>query len=74
MILTSEAVMLDTEAIVRTSFRNLMDNPRVLEKFLSKERDEYLSEMLAKKANRVLPLKEPPRAGHSLPGTSGRRK
>ncbi len=39
-----EAVMADTEAIVRTVFRRLLENPEMLRTFLSKHRNEFLED------------------------------
>jgi hypothetical protein len=37
-----DEVMADTEAIVRTAFRKLLDPPTVLSAFISRERNEFL--------------------------------
>lgn len=39
-------MMQDTEAIVRTAFRRILENPEALTTFASKKRDEYLSDLL----------------------------
>ena len=37
-------VMADTEGIVRTVFRRLLENPEMLGTFISKKRNEFLEE------------------------------
>lgn len=37
-----EAVMADTEGIVRTAFRRLLDDAEMLRTFISKDRNEFL--------------------------------
>jgi Apea-like HEPN len=44
-------VMADTEAIVRTAFRHLLENPKLLETFISRDRDSYLEEFVFSNAN-----------------------
>jgi len=39
-----DLVMADTEAIVRTALRHLLDDPRMLQTFISKRRDEFLED------------------------------
>jgi len=39
-----DAVMADTEAIFRTVFRRLLENPEMLRTFLSKDRDKFLED------------------------------
>lgn len=39
-----DVVMADTEAIFRTVFRRLLENPEMLRTFLSKDRDKFLEE------------------------------
>lgn len=39
-----DVVMADTEGIVRTVFRRLLDDPEMLRTFLSKERDKFLED------------------------------
>jgi hypothetical protein len=41
-----DQMMEDTEAIVRTAFRHVIEEPELLPIFLSKKRDEYLSDLV----------------------------
>ena len=39
-----DEVMYDTEAIVRTALRRLMDDPQMVKTFVSKHRNEFLED------------------------------
>jgi hypothetical protein len=45
-----DAVMADTEAIVRTAVRHLLDNPEMLRTFISKHRDKFLEDLVFSRA------------------------
>ena len=38
--------MADTEAIIRTALRHLLDYPKLLKTFMSKERDNFLDDLI----------------------------
>jgi hypothetical protein len=44
-------VMADTEAIIRTAFRHLLENPQLLTTFISKERDQFLEDFVFSNAS-----------------------
>src|SRR5262249_22630905 len=46
-----DQLMLDTEAIVRTAFRHIVEKPEMLEIFTSKQRDQYLGDLLFRRPN-----------------------
>jgi hypothetical protein len=50
-----DAVMADTEAIIRTALRHLLDYPDLLKIFMSRERDRFLEDLALKNAAPVLP-------------------
>jgi hypothetical protein len=58
-----EGVMYETEAIVRTTFRVIADDPKLLSKFASPQRDRFLSELVHKRGKKMPPLVEPPGMG-----------
>jgi hypothetical protein len=41
-----DQMMDDTEAIVRTAFRHVIEKPDLLRIFVSKKRDEYLADLV----------------------------
>ena len=53
-----ESVMYDTEAIIRTAFRVIADDPKLLTRFASPDRDKFLSDLTHKRAKKMPPLVE----------------
>jgi Apea-like HEPN len=59
-----DSVMAETEAIIRTSLRNIMADPKAVATFLSTRRDKFLSDLITKKSKRMPPLIEPQPSGN----------
>jgi hypothetical protein len=53
-----DTVMYETEAIVRTAFRVIADDPKLLQCFASPDRDAFLNELVEKRAKKMPPLLE----------------
>jgi hypothetical protein len=56
-----EIVLYETEGIVRTVFRVIAKDPKLLERFASPSRDKFLSELVHQRAKRKPALVEPTR-------------
>ena len=57
-----DSVMYDTEAIIRTAFRVIADDPKLLPRFASPQRDRFLSKLVHKRAKTMPPLVEDAKA------------
>lgn len=55
-----DGVMYETEAIIRTAFRVIADDPKFLMSFASPQRDQFLSNLVHKRAKMMPPLVEAP--------------
>jgi hypothetical protein len=55
---TLESVMYETEAIIRTAFRVIAADPKLILRFASPNRDPYLSKLVNKRSNSMPPLLE----------------
>jgi hypothetical protein len=51
-----ESVMYETEAIIRTAFRVIANDPKLLTRFASSQRDHFLSRLVDKRAKMMPPL------------------
>ena len=68
-----DAVMADTEAIVRTALRRLLDDPRMLKTFVSKQRDQFLEDWVFSRSTDPLRIQSEPVDAVLLPPVSGHR-
>lgn len=60
-----EGVMFETEAIIRTAMRVIADDPKLLEKFASPQRDQFLSKLVHKRGKKMPPLVEASETGNT---------